>query len=725
MPPPPPPPPLSLPLPSLPLLPPLLLLLFALVLGGSRAGLYETGGPVVELGAEGIRLAIVNSTSAWAVHFYTEWCGHCADFAPVWTALAKDITDWGAAVRIAAFNCAGTRGRAYRTCRDLGVRSWPQYTFYKAFSNSSLHGDSYPELEGTMQALRRWVISRLLSHAAEEWPPACPPLEPASPQEVMSFPREEEQGDTLALIFEEEESFVGREVILDLLAYERLSVRRVLSSESSLVSAFAVDSFPTCLLLHPNGTRARVHVRMAVRSFFAYELRRLPGVTRGESSTVAHAPGDAAETRAPWREFDGSRVYMADLEGGLHFALRVEVGTRPTLSGASLAALKNFVRVLVKFFPGRVCVLRLLESVLRWLEALPPRRRVTALELERLLDGSHAQEGGDLLPDVATWVGCQGSGPRHGGLPCALWGLFHVLAASAAIANDSLVATGDAPAWDPLEVLRAVRGYVAHFFSCRTCALHFDAAVRQGAAAVRDADAAALWLWRQHNHVNARLAGSRADDPAFPKAPWPPAALCPECRVSLGARWAWDEASVLRFLKRHFSADNVALDFLSPPCASEFAGDTERPPAPLGHRGRGAVDDDAAGDVAAPPPARREDPIVDLDAFEELQLQRWRTQGAAAAAVEGDAGRRAARTMPTATTAAAVVEEAERWRRVGGSRPAVRAGDFSAVDAGLCALLYACSSLCLLAVYSCLRRRVRGTEGARGRRTAAGGALGH
>ncbi|XP_078721835.1 sulfhydryl oxidase 1-like [Lampetra fluviatilis] len=709
--PPPPPPPLSLPLPSLPLLPPLLLLLLALVLGGSRAGLYETGGPVVELGAEGIRLAIVNSTSAWAVHFYTEWCGHCADFAPVWTALAKDITDWGG-------RCADRRFQLRRDPR------------------SRLQNMSRPR--GQVMAT------------------------------VMSFPREEEQGDTLALIFEEEESFVGREVILDLLAYERLSVRRVLSSESSLVRAFAVDSFPTCLLLHPNGTRARVHVyvtpptptpptfslpppaprptdaaaqdqssiphqsyhrRMAVRSFFAYELRRLPGVTRGESSTVAHAPGDAAETRAPWREFDRSRVYMADLEGGLHFALRVEVGTRPTLSGASLAALKNFVRVLVKpwpvgsgesgreregggeaaerkevsdrvratqqqqnsrkFLPGRACVLRLLESLLRWLEALPPRRRVTALELERLLDGSHA-EGGDLLPDVATWVGCQGSGPRHGGLPCALWGLFHVLATSAAIANDSLVATGDAPAWDPLEVLRAVRGYVAHFFSCRTCALHFDAAVRQGAAAVRDADAAALWLWREHNHVNARLAGSRADDPAFPKAPWPPAALCPECRVSLGdTRWAWDEASVLHFLKRHFSADNVALDFLSPPCASEFAGDTERPPAPQGHRDRGVADadDDAAGDVAAPPPARREDPMVDLDAFEELQLQRWRTQGAAAAAVE--------------------------------------AGDFSAVDAGLCALLYACSSLCLLAVYSCLRRRVRGTEGARGRRTAAGGALGH
>ncbi|CAM9580998.1 unnamed protein product [Lampetra fluviatilis] len=699
--PPPPPPPLSLPLPSLPLLPPLLLLLLALVLGGSRAGLYETGGPVVELGAEGIRLAIVNSTSAWAVHFYTEWCGHCADFAPVWTALAKDIT--GPSVCLSG-------------CLSISLSVRPSVCVC-----------------GTMQALRRWVISRLLSHAAEEWPPACPPLEPASLQEVMSFPREEEQGDTLALIFEEEESFVGREVILDLLAYERLSVRRVLSSESSLVRAFAVDSFPTCLLLHPNGTRARVHVRMAVRSFFAYELRRLPGVTRGESSTVAHAPGDAAETRAPWREFDRSRVYMADLEGGLHFALRVEVGTRPTLSGASLAALKNFVRVLVKFLPGRACVLRLLESLLRWLEALPPRRRVTA-QMHAGLDaspfGRGQQEGGDLLPDVATWVGCQGSGPRHGGLPCALWGLFHVLATSAAIANDSLVATGDAPAWDPLEVLRAVRGYVAHFFSCRTCALHFDAAVRQGAAAVRDADAAALWLWREHNHVNARLAGSRADDPAFSKAPWPPAALCPECRVSLGdTRWAWDEASVLHFLKRHFSADNVALDFLSPPCASEFAGDTERPPAPQGHRDRGVADadDDAAGDVAAPPPARREDPMVDLDAFEELQLQRWRTQGAAAAAVEGDVGRRAARTMPTVTTAAAVeeAEEAERWRRAGGSRPAVRAGDFSAVDAGLCALLYACSSLCLLAVYSCLRRRVRGTEGARGRRTAAGGALGH
>ena len=46
---------------------------------------------------------------------------------------------------------------------------------------------------------------------------------------------------------------------------------------------------------------------------------------------------------------------------------------------------------------------------------------------------------------------------------------------------------------------------------------------------------AVLWWWRAHNTINARLqtasdyAPQFPFDPAFPKSPWPPKSLCPQC----------------------------------------------------------------------------------------------------------------------------------------------------------------------------------------------------
>lgn len=43
-----------------------------------------------------------------------------------------------------------------------------------------------------------------------------------------------------------------------------------------------------------------------------------------------------------------SEVYMADLESGLHYLLRVELATHKTLEGEELKIFKDFVAVVAK-----------------------------------------------------------------------------------------------------------------------------------------------------------------------------------------------------------------------------------------------------------------------------------------------------------------------------------------------------------------------------------------
>lgn len=69
------------------LLAPLLLLAAA-----AAARLYRAGeDPLTVLAAGSVRRALLNSSAAWVVQFYSSSCGHCIAFAPTWRALAGDV----------------------------------------------------------------------------------------------------------------------------------------------------------------------------------------------------------------------------------------------------------------------------------------------------------------------------------------------------------------------------------------------------------------------------------------------------------------------------------------------------------------------------------------------------------------------------------------------------------------------------------------------------------
>ena len=131
-------------------------------------------------------------------------------------------------------------------------------------------------------------------------------------------------------------------------------------------------------------------------------------------------------------------------------------------------------------------------------------------------------------PEIPMYRTCMGSQPYTRGYTCALWSLFHTLAAN----YPKEVGYGGRM------VLTGVYGYIRSYFTCLECRNHFV----QMAQASPDFNKAytkrsvILWLWWAHNRVNLRLAGeeakSHAGDPYFPKKLWPSISQCEGCYVN-------------------------------------------------------------------------------------------------------------------------------------------------------------------------------------------------
>ncbi|XP_004068424.1 sulfhydryl oxidase 1 isoform X1 [Oryzias latipes] len=524
-----------------------ILMCFCLLPSAAQAGLYTASDQITLLTRDNVESVLVNSTAAAVVEFYASWCGHCISFSPVYKSLARDISEWRPAVSLAAVDCAAEENR--KICVDYKIRGFPSIKFFRAFSKEDSYGTNYLGFPRDISGLRHAIIDSLETHG-EPWPPSCPPLEPISPAEVDVF-FGTNPVQYLALIFEESRSYVGREVILDLLQFENITVRRVLSSEVSLVTKLGVTEFPSCYLYYPDGQFSRLQVSREARSFYTYALMRLPGVLRSGKAGLISSVVITNSSAEPWRSFNRTRVYMADLESTLHYALRVELAAHSLIKGEALTSLKNYIAVLAKYFPGRSVVMNLLKSLNSWLQN-QTADHISYEAFREMLDNT-AQVPDAALPEGERWVGCQGSQPHFRRYPCGVWTLFHVLTVQADSAGAS----------NPHEVLSVMRSYVKNFFGCRDCADHFETMAREGLRTVSSPPSAMLWLWSAHNRVNSRIAGALSEDPHFPKIQWPPPEMCSSCHAaSSDGEHRWNTNRVLSFLSSHFSSSRILNDYL-------------------------------------------------------------------------------------------------------------------------------------------------------------------
>ncbi|XP_069497555.1 sulfhydryl oxidase 1 [Ambystoma mexicanum] len=533
------------------MMPPLLLMrvLWVLLVLGSPAGagLYSPDEPFVILDAASAPVTLMNSSSAWLTEFYASWCGHCIEFSSTWKQLARETQDWRPCIYLAALDCAD-----YPTmCNQFNVRGYPTLKFTKAFSEN-LSGGTHITAARVVQKLRRQIIDNLEQHK-ESWPPACPPLEPASLTEIEGF-FDNNNVDYLVLIFEDGESYLGREVTLDMLQFENIAVRRVLPGESLQMPHFGVKSFPSAYLIQKTGPITRIRVRNEDRTSYRKYIRSLRGVRQGTFQLHGQSQTPIDNQPIIWREADSSKVYMADLESALHYLFRVEIAKFPDLEGDKLIALKTLVSVLAEYFPGRPHVMNLLQALNSWLQNVA-EPRISYSDFENVLNNKKSSLKAVLVANT-TWVWCQGTRPHFRGFPCALWTLFHVLTVQSAVNQPQ-----DA---DALEVLGAMRGYVKNFFGCRECAAHFESMASKSIGKVSSRDEAVVWLWSRHNEVNTRLAGARSEDPKFPKLQWPTPDLCPLCQKELAGEHIWEKNEVLHYLKAHYGQANIVMNYTEP-----------------------------------------------------------------------------------------------------------------------------------------------------------------
>lgn len=699
----------------------LLLLLLAVprALGAPRSALYSPSDPLTLLQADTLRGAVLGSHSAWVVEFFASWCGHCIAFAPTWKALANDVKDWRPALNLAALDCADETNSAI--CRDFNIPGFPTVRFFKAFSKGGV-GTTLPVAGADVPTLRERLIDALETHH-DKWPSACPPLEPARLKDIDGYFARNNK-EYLALIFEKEDSYLGREVTLDLSQHQGLAVRRVLNTQRDVVSRFAVIDFPSCYLLFRNGSVSRVPVLTESRPSYTAYLRKLPGLTREASHTTVAPTTSNKIAPTVWKFADRSKVYMADLESALHYILRVEVGKFSVLEGQRLAALKKFVAVLAKYFPGRPLVQNFLYSIDDWLKR-QQKKKIPYSYFKTALDSRREDA---VLAKKVNWIGCQGSEPHFRGFPCSLWVLFHFLTVQASRRSTEPprdMAKGQ-------EVLQAIRSYVRHFFGCRECAGHFEQMAARSMHRVGSTNDAVLWLWNSHNQVNARLAGAPSEDPQFPKVQWPPRELCSACHNELqGPMPVWDVGATLNFLKSHFSPGNIARD---PPPARSAPRRGVVAALELTTQNSSTLSPEVSEAPGTTVPAERpeaDEPEADTLELEQQEAvpgrqRRLSRRDTGAVLLAGPqphedgpqgawqlrrVGRGAAKLLAGMPEEEPMVAVAARARRAPGQWLQVLGGGFSHLDASLCVGLYSLSFMGLLAVYSFFRARMRALKG--------------
>ncbi|NXS60779.1 QSOX2 oxidase, partial [Brachypteracias leptosomus] len=222
--------------------------------------------------------------------------------------------------------------------------------YFKAFTKQFTTGENYKAgADRELQTVRQMMIEFLQNHSQELRPPACPPLEPLSSSDVTSL-LDKNSPHYTAIVFESNTSYVGREVILDLIQYENIVVKRALNSDKPFLEKLGVTSVPSCYLMYPNGSHGLINILKPLRSFFSSYLKSLPGVRKKlllPLQLPAQENKESTEIKV-WKEFDKSKLYMADLESGLHYLLRVELATHKTLEGAELKTFKDFVTISAK-----------------------------------------------------------------------------------------------------------------------------------------------------------------------------------------------------------------------------------------------------------------------------------------------------------------------------------------------------------------------------------------
>ncbi|XP_067662118.1 sulfhydryl oxidase 2-like [Haliotis asinina] len=535
-----------------------------------KDGLYSHFDDVIILNNKNFYDQFLDKENAWLIEFYNSWCGHCINFAPTWKKFATYAKGWGRVLSVGAVDCSNANNSDL--CRTFNTQGYPTMMFFTPHANKDASFKTATHTLAGGQDFDRLVgfAFKCLDSVNSTAPPSWPRLQPLrNIQEIWTEAKEHHE--YVFLIFEDPKSSLGKEVILDTMNQPSILVRRMLKAD---VIKFGINTFPSLysvnkdgiykkVIVGDNGIRDRANFVSAIQAFSGKLIAGNSTMHKNEKDHNSVKVGDKKEVEDQEMKNEGdgegqyeqgkevedrpsqsALVHMKDLESALHYSLKQEVAIKSSIDEEAVRALKNYITVLVKYFPGREEIMSFLVNVKKWLNDV--QGPLQGEEWSRHLDA--LQTKGSFLPDDVTWIGCAGSETRFRGYPCGMWTLFHTLTVSSHLSHLRT---------NPQEVLLGISGYMKNFFGCEECSKNFMKMASTVEQEVHDGSDTVLWLWRAHNKANKRLHGDLSEDPQHPKIQFPSRTACPQCHTG---GTGWDEAQVLTYLVGLYRQDNIVSD---------------------------------------------------------------------------------------------------------------------------------------------------------------------
>lgn len=506
-----------------------------------KQGLYSKSDHVVILTKLNFDKLVYGQNNAFIIQFYNSYCGHCRAFAPKFKSLATEIEPWNPVIKLAVLDCSIEENN--EICRQFEVMAYPSLRYlHENYQKGNANVGDKLQATDSAEKLKAQLINKMQKEQSMGRLSFAPSLSIGAyatiklaitplPQDILyTF-----------LIFENENSTVGPELALDLIDYAHIKVKRVYDV-SELAEISNVKKFPGIVavgkslettLLTPN-IPTKQNLLSEINTFLKSKSYVFPmrHINHEDRSNLLNVEGLAS---------DSDTVYFNDLEKTLKTSLHTEITRHKILKDEVLQALFDFLDVIILSYPFRGNIREYIVDLRKELNTKSQWSGSEVYDLVKRLEIIHAPV---FLNDI-DYVKCKGSQPMFRGYSCGLWTLFHTLTINAA----------SKPGNEGPKVLKAMHGYVKHFFGCTECSEHFQAmAARNRIFDVKENDKAVLWLWISHNEVNLRLAGDVTEDPQHPKIQFPSTVRCPECRLSRGA---WNLPAVFEYLQRVYSANNI------------------------------------------------------------------------------------------------------------------------------------------------------------------------
>jgi thiol oxidase len=423
------------------------------------------------------------------VEFYAHWCGGCQRYARHWKEIAKETKSWHQSViRIAAINCGDSKND--KICSQHDIQYYPTLKLFPAYAKyDTKNHDGLLVKQDKLETLVEQMIKFVESNVKK--PAQWPDLEPFKSKRLDTlFVNKYKQTLFGLLIFENETSQIGRQLLLDFASFnDRVLIRRITpDSNPTLVNKFGIDTNRLPVIYLVNNTKEttmkpyelfdqklinryqteylkisnknqpiseeedvkendndRVRLGKMIHSFINYA-----NLITKEESTQIKENSKASEKfelevknneAQPYLANMDERVYLEDLETALHFMLRSDVAKVSLITGSKMISLKEWIKVLLKVFFFSIIIKNFCLSAFLFFKYFPARRPIrnflvnlySKLNSTNQMTGAHwkslvndNKQDSD-LPSSERFVNCKGSKPIFRGYPCTLWTLFHVL----------------------------------------------------------------------------------------------------------------------------------------------------------------------------------------------------------------------------------------------------------------------------------------------------------